>query len=90
MVMIVAGGPDELVLGKLKFAADVSISAGEIMASKAAAWVLLVDLDVIILAISFPAKTKGNKRQKNRARILNHWQYISFLICKDQLITLHL
>ena len=33
------------------------------MASKAAAWLLLVDLDIIIVAISFPAKTKGNKRQ---------------------------
>ena len=33
------------------------------MASKAAVWLLHVDLEVIILAISFPGKTKGNKTQ---------------------------
>ena len=59
----VAGGWDELLLSKLEFAANVSMSTGEIMAWNAATWLLHVDLDVIILAISFPTKTKGNKRQ---------------------------
>ena len=54
----VAGGSDKLVLGKLSFAAELDglISAGVIMASKAAAWLLRVDLDVILVAKGFPAK----------------------------------
>ena len=45
----VADGSAEPVLGKLEFAAELDglLSAGEIMASKAAAWLLRVGLDVI-------------------------------------------
>ena len=45
----VADGSAESVLGKLEFAAEVDglLSTGEIMASKAAAWLLRVGLDVI-------------------------------------------
>ena len=45
----VADGSAEPVLGKLEFAAELhgSLSTGEIMASKAAAWLLHVGLDVI-------------------------------------------
>ena len=45
----VADGSAEPVLGKLEFAAELDglLSAGEIMASKAAAWLLRVGLDII-------------------------------------------
>ena len=45
----VADGSAESVRGKLEFAAEVDglLSTGEIMASKAAAWLLCVGLDVI-------------------------------------------
>ena len=45
----VADGSAESVLGKLEFASEVDglLSTGEIMASKAAAWLLRVGLDVI-------------------------------------------
>lgn len=45
----VADGSAEPVLGKLEFAAELDglLSAGEIMASKAAAWLLRVGLDDI-------------------------------------------
>ena len=45
----VADGFAEPVLGKLEFAAELGglLSAGEIMASTAAAWLLRVGLDVI-------------------------------------------
>lgn len=53
-----AGGSEELVLGKLAFATELDglISAGVMMASKAAAWLLLVDLDVILVAKGFAAR----------------------------------
>ena len=46
----VADGSAEPVLGKLEFAAELDglLSTGEIMASKAAAWLLRVGLDVIL------------------------------------------
>ena len=45
----IADGSAESVLGKLEFATEVDglLSTGEIMASKAAAWLLRVGLDVI-------------------------------------------
>ena len=54
------------------------MSAGEIKASKAAAWLLHVDLDVTIVAGSFPAKTKaiiGNKTEQESAMIRNGWTF---------------
>ena len=81
----VAGGSDEPVLGKLEFTANVLMTAAEFMAWNSAAWLLCVDLDVIILAISFPTKQEAIKPSKNP-----QWFAIAKLfILKDQPITLH-
>ena len=71
----VADGSAEPVLGKLEFAAklDGLLSTGEIMASKAAAWLLSVGLERHIVAECFLVANEG-KNSNNRARICNDSQ----------------
>ena len=71
----VADGSAEPVLGKLEFAAELDglLSAREIMASKAAAWLLCVGLDVISQQNAFSRQTKG-RTARNRARSRNDSQ----------------